>query len=460
MCGIAGKVHSQSERRVDRTLLQSMADSLIHRGPDEEGFYVSGQVGLCMRRLRVIDLPGGKQPIANEDETKWLVFNGEIYNYLELRKELELKGHKFRTNSDTETIIHLYEEEGVRCVQRLRGMFAIAIWDVKERSLFLARDRLGKKPLFYSECDDGLVFASEMNAILCDSTVSRSIDVRSIEEYMTCLFVPHPRTIFQSVKKLPPGSYAHYVDGALTIRRYWELPLVDESKLKTDADTHLDELRELLIEAVSIRTMSDVPMGAFLSGGLDSSLVVALLQKVLGKPVRTFCVGFEENTFSELSHAKYAAELLETNHEEHIVNYHVKELLPEMALHFGEPFADSSAIPTYHLSRVTRQSVTVALSGDGGDEVFGGYRRYRARLLADMFNRMPSAVRWSVERIGEQFREPATYYGSNFRKKIKRFLEFSAAVRADPGTSWAFFLPGPNWTSFFPMSFWRNCLRI
>ena len=440
MCGIAGKVYGDREHPVDEGLLRRMCGAMEYRGPDDEGYYRAGSVGLCMRRLQVIDLPGGHQPMSNEDGTVWIVFNGEIYNYRELRRDLEERGHVFATASDTEAILHLYEEKGWDCVDDLRGMFAFALWAVRQQSLMLARDRLGKKPLFYAEVDGGLVFASELGSLLCDESVDRALDYRAIDEYLSYLFVPHPRTIFRQVRKLSPGSRALYRDGQLQIDRYWEVRY--EEAANTLAKDPVDQLDALLRESVEMRLLADVPVGAFLSGGLDSSLVVALMRAVSDQPVRTFSIGFAESSFNELAYAREVAQVLGTEHHEYTVDYEIEGLMPKLLDHFGEPFADSSAIPTYHLSRVTREHVTVALSGDGGDEVFGGYRRYQARRWAELFNGWPGwAGRGLCEWGAERLREPATYYGQSWRKKARRFVEFARVVREAPETSWAFFLP-------------------
>ncbi|MCC7264391.1 MAG: asparagine synthase (glutamine-hydrolyzing) [Candidatus Latescibacteria bacterium] len=440
MCGIIGKVHAEQGRPVEEALLRSMCAAIRHRGPDDEGVYRAGSVGLGMRRLKVIDLEGGHQPMANEEGWLWLVFNGEIYNYLQLRQELEAQGHVFRTHSDTETLLHLYEQEGPAGVARLRGMFAFALWDQRQQTLMLARDRLGKKPLYYAHRAAGLTFASELKALLCDPAVDRSIDRQAIDEYLSFLFIPQPRTIYQQVKKLPPATYALYRGGQLEIHEYWTVRYEEVGAPRIEESA--EQLDHLLREAVALRLLADVPVGAFLSGGLDSSLVVALMQQVAGTQVRTFSIGFRESSFNELDHARQVAQVLGTQHQEYVVDYQVRDLLPGLLDHFGEPFADSSAIPTYYLSRMTRQEVTVALSGDGGDEVFGGYRRYLARAWADAFNRWPGWLgRSAVEGLGRHLREPATYYGRSRRKKLKRFLEFAAAVREAPQTSWGFFLP-------------------
>jgi asparagine synthase (glutamine-hydrolysing) len=439
MCGIAGKVFADAQQRVDEGLLHAMCRAIVHRGPDDQGIYVKGAAGIGMRRLQVIDIEGGHQPMSNEDGSLWIVFNGEIYNFQQLRKELLEKGHRFSSSSDTETILHLYEDEGVECLQKLRGMFAFAIWDEKARSLLLARDRLGKKPLYYAAGKEGLTFASELGSVMCDSSIERKIDPRAIDEYLTYLFVPHPRTIYRDVRKLPPASYALYEQGKLRIERYWNVSF--NPVAVRPLEENVERLEELLREAVQLRMLADVPVGAFLSGGLDSSLIVAMMQRISSEPVRTFSIGFEESSFNELNHAREVAQVLGTEHEEYIVRYDVQDLLPKLVDHFGEPFADSSAIPVYHLSKATRKKVTVALSGDGGDEVFGGYRRYQARMMADAYNRWPGSLgRNLFERGVSGLREPATYYGKSIRKKLKRFTEFARVVRETPETSWAFFL--------------------
>ena len=441
MCGIAGKVYEDKEEQVAAALLRQMCQTMVHRGPDDEGFYLEQNVGLCMRRLQVIDLEGGHQPMANEDQSLWVVFNGEIYNYQDLRRELEERGHHLRTASDTEVILHLFEDEGIECLQRLRGMFALAIWDSRAAKLFLARDRLGKKPLYYAPLQGALSFASELGALACDRQVDTTVDPAAIDEYLTYLFVPHPRTIYRGARKLPPASYAVYHQGKLQVQRYWQVRY-DNIDPARSLDDSVDQLDDLLREAVRLRLLADVPVGAFLSGGLDSSLIVALMQEVSGRQVKTFSIGFEDSSYNELHHARQVARALDTEHEEFTVSYQVQDLLPQLLDHFGEPFADSSAIPTYHLSKLTRNQVTVALSGDGGDEVFGGYRRYQARLLAAGYNRWPAFLgRGVVDGVGRMLREPATYYGTSLSKKFKRFTEFAAMVREAPQTSWAFFLP-------------------
>ena len=453
MCGIAGKVYSDPQKQVDSDLLDAMARTMAYRGPDDEGQYLAGPVGLCMRRLQVIDLASGKQPMTNEDGNLQIVFNGEIYNYLELRQRLEAKGHLLRTASDTETILHLYEERGLDFVRDLRGMFAIAIWDDREKMLVLARDRLGKKPLHYALVGGALTFASEIASLLCDKQIERTIDPQAVDEYLTYLFVPHPRTIYRNIFKLAPASYAVFKDGNLKVERYWDVQYQSGGQTP-GKEAARDELDDLLRQSVQMRLLADVPLGAFLSGGVDSSLVVAMMQQMSAQPVRTFAIGFEESSFNELDSARQIARVLGTQHQEYKVTYEIKELLPKLLDHFAEPFADSSAIPVYHLSRTTRQNVTVALSGDGGDEVFGGYRRYRARLLANMYNRLPSLLgRGMVDRLADRLSEPATYYGTSCVKKLKRFVEFARTMRQLPETSWAFFFSHEEKLSLYSEKF-------
>ncbi len=441
MCGIVGKIHADATRPIDRAIVHSMCDAIRHRGPDDEGFFFEGGSGLGMRRLQVIDLAGGHQPMQNEDGSLRVVFNGEIYNYRELRRQLEQGGHIFTTASDTEVILHLYEDQGLDCFGQLRGMFAIAIWDRRRKELVLARDKLGKKPLFYAQTASGLSFSSELESLLCDGEIAHEIDPCAVDEYLRYLFVPHPRTIYKHIRKLPPASWAVFAAGELKIGRYWNLRYEAAAPARPIKE-QVDQLDVLLREAVKMRLVADVPVGAFLSGGLDSSLVTALMREVGHERVRTFSIGFADSSFNELAYARQVAEALGTEHEEFTVDYDVRDLVPELLEHFGEPFADSSAIPVYHLSRMTRRHVTVALSGDGGDEVFGGYRRYSARLWADSYNRWP---RWAGRGLGEwawaQLPEPTGYYGKSWRKKGRRFVEFARAIDEAPETSWAFFLP-------------------
>ncbi len=391
MCGIAGFINN-NDRGIDRRVLEEMNRAIIHRGPDEDGFYVNENVGLAMRRLSIIDLASGQQPIHNADKTKWIVFNGEIYNYQQLRSEMEKSGHHFYTKSDTEAVLCLYDEYGVECLQYLRGMFAFAIWDEKEKSLFLARDRVGKKPLLYSHQSNGdLIFGSEFSALLKHPSVSRDVDHAAIDSYMSFLCIPAPQTAFKSIRKLEPGHWLKWKDGGIEMQRYW---LPDFSKkIKITEHEAIEETTRILRESTKLRMISEVPLGAFLSGGVDSSAVVALMAQESLTPVKTFSIGFEEQDFSELKYARIVAEHVGAEHHEFIVRPDALEVLPTLVEHYGEPYADSSAIPTYYVAKETRKHVTVALNGDGGDESFAGYERYMAMEIAELYKSVPSALR-------------------------------------------------------------------
>lgn len=391
MCGICGIFEPRGETIVQRATLKAMADTLRHRGPDDEGFYSCGSIGLGFRRLSIIDLDGGHQPLANEDETVWIAFNGEIYNFEELNRRYLSSGHTFKTRSDTETIVHLYEELGEACFAELRGMFGLALWDARRKRLLLARDRLGKKPLYYSWDGRRLVFASEIKAFWPAGGISSEMDLEALSDYFSYQYVPAPKSIYRSVRKLRPAHYL-VVDGS-GIREipYWDIRF-DQTRQLSESDwceALLDEYRT----AVKSRLVSDVPLGAFLSGGVDSSSVVALMND-FQPPVTTCSIGFTEDSYDETKDAKAFATSLNANHFEHIVQPHAIDLVSKLAWHYDEPFADSSAIPTYYVSNVARQHVTVVLSGDGGDENFAGYRRYKLTLREDQFRSyFPSPLR-------------------------------------------------------------------
>jgi len=377
MCGIAGIVGSQ---RVDVELLHRMCDSIRHRGPDDEGYFVEGGVGLGMRRLSIIDVAAGHQPIANEDGTVVVVFNGEIYNFAALRLTLESRGHRFSTKSDTECLVHLYEDEGDDFVRHLRGMFAFALWDRKRERLLLGRDRVGKKPLFYRLTPDGIAFASEMKALVQDRTFVREVDPLALHDYLTLQYVPAPQSILKGVRKLSPAHVLTWQSGKVDEKRYWRLSYADKSGL--DETAVVEELSERIIEAVGIRLVGERPIGAFLSGGVDSSVVVAAMAQQSSGAVKTFSIGFDDARFDERSYARLVADRFGTEHHEFVVTPSAAALLPTLAWHYDEPFADASAIPTYYVARLTSEHVTVALNGDGGDESFGGYDRYVANAYA------------------------------------------------------------------------------
>ena len=394
MCGITGIVR-RDRAPIDRELLMRMNNAIHHRGPDEDGFYFSDGVGLAMRRLAIIDLKSGQQPIHNGDRTAWIVFNGEIYNYRELRKQLEALGHTFYTDSDTETIVHAYDQYGTACPKHLRGMFAFAIWDERDKSLFIARDRVGKKPLLYAQTHDQLIFGSEFTALLTHPAISREVNYEAIHHYLSFISVPAPLTAYQSISKLEPGHWLLWRDGEIKLERYWQLDF--SHKIDISEQEAGERVSELLRDAVRVRLMSEVPLGAFLSGGIDSSAVVALMAQESSDRVKTFSIGFEEQDFSELHHARRVAEHVGAEHHEFIVRPNAMEILPTLVEHYGEPFADSSAIPSYYVSRETRRYVTVALNGDGGDECFAGYERYAAMNLAQRYTKLlPAALRTGV----------------------------------------------------------------
>lgn len=391
MCGIVGIINN-GERVANREILEKMNRAIVHRGPDDDGFYFNENVGLGMRRLAIIDIAHGKQPIHNADKTKWIVFNGEIYNYQELRADLEKRGHKLYTNSDTEAIVRLYDEYGVDCVKYLRGMFAFAIWDEREKELFIARDRVGKKPLLYSHQPNGdLIFGSEFQALLQHPDISREVDAEAIDAYLSYLCVPAPLTAFKQIRKLEPGHWLKWKDGVIETRRYWQPDF--SRKIKISEQEAIEETTRILRESTKLRMISEVPLGAFLSGGVDSSIVVALMAQESSQPVKTFSIGFEEQDFSELKYARRVANHVGAEYNEFIVRPNALDVLPTLVEHYGEPYADSSAIPTYYVAKETRQHVTVALNGDGGDESFAGYERYVAMGLAEAYNRIPSALR-------------------------------------------------------------------
>jgi asparagine synthase (glutamine-hydrolysing) len=357
-----------------------------HRGPDDEGFHVEPGVALGMRRLSIIDLSTGHQPIHNEDRSIWVVFNGEIYNYRELRGALEAAGHRFSTSSDTETIVHGYEEWGDAVFSRLRGMFGIAVWNSRTRTLVLARDRAGIKPLYYGESGGRLFFGSEAKCVLANPEIDRELDPAALDHFLAYLYTPRDRAIFRGLRKLPPGHLLQVHDGRVDVRRYWQVPVVQTFR-GSEAEA-LDLLEQTLGDAVESHLVSDVPLGAFLSGGIDSSVVVALMAQRSSRPVKTFAIGFDEERYNELPHARRVAEHLGTEHHEMIVRPDALGILERLIWHFDEPFADSSAIPTWYVSQIAGQHVTVVLSGDGGDELFGGYDRYLPHPRVTSFDRM------------------------------------------------------------------------
>lgn len=415
MCGIAGFFLTGKE--ASRPLLERMNELIRHRGPDEDGFFTEGGCGIGMRRLSIIDLSSGKQPIANEDGSLQVVFNGEIYNYRELREWLESKGHRFRTNSDTETLVHLYEEEGVDGIARLRGMFAYALYDRRKRELLLVRDRFGKKPLYYSVLPSGLYFGSELKCLRA-AGVPDDIDEEALRLYFQFTYIPEPYSLLKSVRKLAPGGWLRYgADGKTEQGRYWHFPEpaaevpAGTSKGLTEAGART-RLRELFDDSVRRRLEADVPLGAFLSGGIDSSCVVASMALQTREPVKTFSIGFEEADFNELPYARMVAEKYKTDHHEIIVKPDSIALIERLVRHFDEPFGDASAMPTFIVSEFAARHVKVALSGDGGDELFGGYTRFFAAAAQQRFDRWPGFLREGISQLAGAL--PYSTYGKNW----------------------------------------------
>jgi len=422
MCGIAGFVDlwdATNSRGSDMRaqIIAEMCRVIKHRGPDDQGILIRPGVALGMRRLSIIDLSGGHQPIANEDGSVSIVFNGEIYNYRELKTILEARGHTFKTNSDTETIVHAYEEYGPSCVEYLRGMFAFAIWDSRQQKLFIARDRVGKKPLYYSITRNGcFVFGSELKALLQHPDVERKINARALDAYFSLGYVPDPLSIFTNIEKLSPGHHLTFAAGRLSVERYWDFEYHTNGNGHRAAD-YLEELRALLQESVKLRLVSDVPLGAFLSGGIDSSTVVGLMARQMDQPVKTFSIGFNEDSFDELKYARLTAQEFHTEHHEFLVTPDICDVVDELAWHFDEPFADSSAIPTYVVSKLAREHVKVVLTGDGGDELFAGYTRYLTEQGRSKFDLLPRFVRNGLMNPLSQ-RLPHGAWGRNYLHNV------------------------------------------
>lgn len=432
MCGFSG-IFRWDSKPVEPALLKRMTDTLVHRGPDDEGYYFNQEkegekvrVGLGFRRLAIIDLSGGHQPMSTAENQNWIVFNGEIYNFIELRKDLEKRGCKFLTRSDTEVILHLYEIYGKDCARHLRGMFAFVIWDSKKRSLFLARDRIGKKPLFYSRCENAFYFASEMKALIESQEISQKIRLQAVPLYLAYQFIPSPITIYEAIQRLPP---AHTLicdeHGNLKIEKYWTISRTPQTN--KPINEICEELQHRLREATRIRLISDVPLGAFLSGGIDSSAVVGMMAEETSAPVKTFSIGFEESDFSELEYARLVARRFRTDHHEFIVKPEMVELLPKLVWHYDQPFADPSALPSYSVAHETRKFVTVALNGDGGDENFAGYLRYQADRIFQIFSCLPASLRSLCARSIQK--TLSAYQGNHF---FRRFVRAGTILDSTP----------------------------
>jgi asparagine synthase (glutamine-hydrolysing) len=417
MCGIAGFVLRGG--RAETALVRAMCDQIRHRGPDDEGIYVDGGCGIGMRRLSIIDLNTGHQPIPNEDRTAWVVFNGEIYNYQSLRDSLVSQGHRFATHSDTETLVHLYEQWGLDGLDKLRGMFAYAIWDANARRITLVRDRFGKKPLYYSVQPNGLFFGSELKC-LYPAGVPLDVDNQALRLYFQFSYIPDPLSAYRGIRKLPPGGWLTYdTRGALRQGRYWKLPepatQPPAGMREEDAATRI---REIFDESVRLRMIADVPLGAFLSGGIDSSSVVASMSMQSPAPVKTFSIGFEESAFNELPAAALVAKKFGTDHHEIVVKPDSVDLVTKLVRHFDEPFGDSSAIPTFIVSEFAVQHVKVALTGDGGDELFAGYESFFAIDRLRTFDKVPRFARALLSLTADAW--PYSFYGKNFLRMISR----------------------------------------
>ncbi len=431
MCGIVAIVERDSTRAVEVPEIERMVRTLVHRGPDEEGVIALGGVGLGMRRLSIVDLAGGQQPFANEDGSIHLVANGEIYNFEELRADLEARGHRFRSRSDVEVLVHAYEEHGERFLDRVKGMFALALWDGRTRTLLAARDRAGEKPLYYAETPDGLRLASEIKALLSRPEVPRRLDPLALDQFLTYEYIIAPRTIFADIRKLPAGHFLRSRNGGVTIERYWDAARVPVRSW-TEADA-VDALRDALRRAVASQMMGDVPVAAFLSGGIDSSAVVAFMveaAQATGASVNTFSMGFADGSYNELPYAREVAEHFGTAHREGTVTPDLVDLFERLVVHLDEPFADVSLFPTFLVSKMAAAEVKVALTGDGGDELFGGYDAYAAQRLASRLERFtPSAALIALDRMTALF--PPSEKKKGLINSIKRFVQGIAHAPAD-----------------------------
>jgi asparagine synthase (glutamine-hydrolysing) len=436
MCGICGVVSSADPTGLSQEILQKMCQPLHHRGPDDEGYYLDRITGLGMRRLSIIDLINGDQPICNEDGTLWLVFNGEIYNFRQLRTQLEGKGHVFKTNSDSEVILHAFEEFGYECLNQFNGMFAFAIWDTRRRSLFLARDRIGIKPLYYWASKQKLVFGSELSALLAHPNVPRDIDYIALDQFLTLEYIPSPRSILQGINKLLPGHYLLFQDDQLTLKQYWDLPIYESQLTPEDS---IEELRHLLKDSVRLQLVSDVPLGAFLSGGIDSSTVVAYMSDGGSDPIKTFTIGFQDDSYDETQYARMVSTRFGTEHHEEILRPDISDLAEKLIGHLDEPIADFSIFPTYLVSKIASRFIKVVLSGDGGDEVFAGYDSYVAQKYDSVYSRVPARIRQGIISNLIDFIPPQASK-KGVINKAKRFIEGSAFPAPLQHSRWMIFL--------------------
>jgi asparagine synthase (glutamine-hydrolysing) len=448
MCGICGVLEFDRQREVPRDLVHRMTQTIVHRGPDDEGFHFGPGIGLGFRRLSIIDVAGGHQPISNEDGSIWVMLNGGVYNYAELYGELVGRGHRFSTRSDTETIVHLYEECGEDCFARLRGMFAIALWDSRKRQLLLARDRVGKKPLFYSADERHIAFGSELKCLLASDSQPRDINLQALCDYFSFGYIPAPKKIYRAAQKLLPGHYLVASEQGVRIQRYWDISF-GHVENRTEEEW-CERLRHQLCEATRIRLMSEVPLGAFLSGGIDSSAIVAMMARTMTRSVTTCSIGFGEREYNEADYARKVADQFHTEHHEHLVSPQALDVLEKLVWHYDEPFADSSAIPTYYVSQIARQHVTVALGGDGGDESFAGYRRYYFDHLENQLRRLvPGVVRRGVfGPLGRVY--PALAWAPRFLRGKATFQSLARSPIEGYFNSISIFRPGEKSDLFTP----------
>jgi asparagine synthase (glutamine-hydrolysing) len=448
MCGICGIFEFDEQREISRELVHRMTQTIVHRGPDDEGIFVGAGIGLGFRRLSIIDVAGGHQPLSNEDGRVWVMLNGEIYNYVELHDDLIKRGHRFSTHSDTETIVHLYEEYGEQCFAQLRGMFAIALWDSREHKLLLARDRIGKKPLYYAIDAKHILFGSELKCLLAADSLPRDIDTQALSDYFSLGYVPAPKTIYRAAAKLLPGHYLVASAKGVRVERYWDISF---NYIENRSEEEWCEiLRQQLCEVTRMRLMSEVPLGAFLSGGVDSSAVVAMMAKIMRRPVTTCSIGFEEQEYDESAFARKVSEQFHTDHHEQIVRPNALDVLNKLVWHYDDPFADSSAIPTYYVSQVARRYVTVALGGDGGDENFAGYRRYYFdRMENQMRGFIPRPIRSAVfGPLGKMY--PALAWAPRFLRAKATFQSLARSPLEGYFNSISIFRPGEKQNLFTP----------
>jgi asparagine synthase (glutamine-hydrolysing) len=453
VCGICGILYLDKKRKPEVSVLKKMCDCIYHRGPDDEGQIVKGYVGLGMRRLSIIDLSTGNQPLSNEDSSVSVVFNGEIYNYRELRSYLEKKGHRFKTTSDTESIVHGYETYEEDICKKLNGMFGFAIWDNRQNKLLLARDRLGIKPFYYYVDEEKLVFASEIKAILQCPGIKKNIDLAALNNFLTFEYIPAPRSIFREIRKLEPGHWLSWQNGRIRIQKYWDL--VPTQELQTESEVK-EQLKVLVNDSVKLRLISDVPLGVFLSGGVDSSIIVSQMAKLMNKPVKTFSIGFKESSYNELKYARAVAQKYNTDHHEFTVEAKALELTETLIKHLDEPFGDFSIFPTYLVSKMARDYVKVTLSGDGGDELFAGYDTYRAhRFERQFYNRLPQVVKTHIFNNLEKSLSP-TEKKKGIINIYKRFIQGTYLPETLYHARWMTFLHESERRKLFTMDVLDN----